>query len=105
MATSGTRGSGAAKVVWSSYSNEPMTREAKSLLSQLTRVRENLVAGKGDEDKHYEMLLLEDHIEEGLYEEGIDTNYFGCRCHTHCNKPAPEVWVTKYGQRLVVVGA
>jgi len=103
MTKQGTRGSGVAKVLWRSYWDEPINREAKRLLSQLTRVRENLVAGKGDEDKHYEMLILEDHIEEALYNEGIDTNHFECRCPTHCNKPAPEVWVTKYGQRLVVV--
>jgi len=90
MAKTGVRGSGAARVVWSSYWNDPMTNEAKRLLSQLTRIRENLVAGKGDEDKHYEMLLVEDHIEEGLYNEGIDTNHFQCQCATHCNKPVSE---------------
>lgn len=91
MAKTGTRGSGAAKVVWTSDWNEPITREAARLLNQLTRVRENLAAGKGDEDKHYEMIILEDHIEEGLYNEGIDTNWFGCPCTQHCNKPQEEV--------------
>jgi hypothetical protein len=101
MAKQGTRGSGTAKVVWTSYWDEPMTSEAKRLLSQLTRVRENLVAGKGDEDKHYEMLILEDHIEEGLYNEGIDTNHFACPCTTHCNRA--RVFTLSNGQKFRVV--
>lgn len=95
----GTRGTGAAQVIWTSY--EPLTAEANNLLNQLARVRRNLVANVYvTDDEHYKKMLQEDHLEEKLWNEGVETNHFECQCASWCR---PNVWVTKYGQVLRVV--
>ena len=67
--------------------NDPLGAEASGYLDELVYVRKYLQAAKGDEDKHYEREARQEHLREMLYEwYYIDTDYWDCKCATHCMK-------------------
>jgi len=87
MKLQGTRGKGKARVVWTkiNFINEPLMTEDNDYLNELFRLRSQLVEGKGNEDKHYEMQGRQEHVMGFLYDSGVDTNDFYCSCDKYCN--------------------
>lgn len=85
MNKTGIRGTGSSKVVWKKRHNYPLDSNDNKYLNELTRLRKNLVAGKGNEDKHYEMQIRQEDVASFLYEQGVDTNHFYCPCDKYCN--------------------
>ncbi len=76
----GRRGSGHSKVIYTRHQSDMIDKEGNAALSRLVRLRQKLAQGQGNVDKHFEWDSEQIHVQEELYDMGIDTNNWACPC-------------------------